>query len=476
MKVARQYRGLPDNILKARACALSGKMKEAADRYIAQVDHEPTNAGLLQEVAAFCVKVKDFGLGGELAARAALLSPEHQTAELWHLLGICFVHSQDFYQAEQCAIRAFQKDPKHILSYASSAVLAMQAGDRALAKERFTLAITKKARTQHERFIQGDIRALFGDYDQSWTLREARRFVPEMWAIDRPDNMIPLWSGEPLRGKPLLLVGEGGLGDEIMFARFLPPLLAMVDGPVTYAVKRANMPLFALYPGLAHVVCRDEPDWTVFGHQAKQVRIFSLPLALGMRTPDTWPAPDFQLPPSLPRWTNPARPTNQSPVIGFCYFGAKEHENDFDRSCPTPDTMREPLEHAFGPFQRPSMRPSQNPLTSPGLTMQHFGPLRDFTYGIPMSAAGMSWTDTAKALLDIDALLTVDTALAHFAAALGVPTVVIVAAASEWRWGFDLENPWYPHAIQLVQKPHIGEGAWEQAIGEAINKLRALTS
>jgi ADP-heptose:LPS heptosyltransferase len=83
--------------------------------------------------------------------------------------------------------------------------------------------------------------------------------------------------------------------------------------------------------------------------------------------------------------------------------------------------------------------------------------------------------DTAAALLNLDLVVTADTAVAHLSATLGVPTFILVPAfGTDWRWQLGREDsPWYP-AARLYRQPKIGD--WPSVITRLRNELAAMAA
>ena len=82
-----------------------------------------------------------------------------------------------------------------------------------------------------------------------------------------------------------------------------------------------------------------------------------------------------------------------------------------------------------------------------------------------------SFSDTAKALMAMDVLVTVDTSVAHLAGALGVKTYLLLPYAADWRWFRDTKTtPWYKSVEIFKQTDHI---SWEEPINNIIERLKA---
>jgi ADP-heptose:LPS heptosyltransferase len=82
------------------------------------------------------------------------------------------------------------------------------------------------------------------------------------------------------------------------------------------------------------------------------------------------------------------------------------------------------------------------------------------------------FADTAAVIAHLDLVITVDTAVAHLAGAMGKPVWTLLPFAPDWRWGqYSAHTPWYP-TMRLFRQPV--PGAWEpvcQSVVEALTTL-----
>ena len=79
----------------------------------------------------------------------------------------------------------------------------------------------------------------------------------------------------------------------------------------------------------------------------------------------------------------------------------------------------------------------------------------------PNAVAGCrDFLDTARVVADLDLVISVDTAVAHLAGAMGKPLWLLLPCHAEWRWLLDrTDSPWYPTARLLrLARP----GDWEE--------------
>jgi tetratricopeptide (TPR) repeat protein len=258
--------------------------------------------------------------------------------------------------------------------------------DPTFAAVRYNLAITLLA---------------LGRYQEAWPLHEARKELPETQPPSSP-TAVPEWSGGPLGGMRLRVIAEQGLGDQIMFARFLKPLRAL-GAEVTYLCWPEVAPVLegALAPsGRA-------PEADVWVHLA------SIPGLLGT-TLET-------LPPPVEIVTSTSK---SGGGIGVKSDGSSKHP-------------RNALRSLFGTDRE-----------------------RLLSLGRDLSAEALAvatFAETAAIIAGLDLIVTVDTAVAHLAASMGKPTWILIQSQQpDWRWlrGRD-DSPWYP-SVRLFRQ-RVGE-------------------
>ncbi len=85
-----------------------------------------------------------------------------------------------------------------------------------------------------------------------------------------------------------------------------------------------------------------------------------------------------------------------------------------------------------------------------------------------------AFEDTAAIMRNLDLVITVDTALAHLAGALGVPIWTALSAVPDWRWLMEREDsPWYP-TMRLFRQTQLGD--WSEVVTRMVNALPAVNS
>lgn len=261
-----------------------------------------------------------------------------------------------------------------------------------------------------------------GDYREGFPLYALRRELPQ---FARPPALpCPEWMGEPLKGRHVLLFPEQGLGDQIQFARFAP-YLARAGADVTLfcapTLSRLFESLGVRVIAAAGQVEFPDPDYWAFS--------IDVPARLGLDLTDIPAEPYLRAPPD-PRVKG---------GVGLMRRGNPAHENDANRSMPA---------DAQPSFQTISLAPEDTGATD--------------------------MFDTARIVAGLDAVVTVDTAVAHLAGAMGRRTLVMLPAfACDWRWrGEGDDSPWYP-SMRLFRQQRPGD--WSGVLARVERSLREIS-
>jgi ADP-heptose:LPS heptosyltransferase len=90
---------------------------------------------------------------------------------------------------------------------------------------------------------------------------------------------------------------------------------------------------------------------------------------------------------------------------------------------------------------------------------------------LPDLAADLAdFGETAAVIANLDLVVSVDSAVAHLAGAMGVPTWTLIYEPADWRWMTRREDsPWYP-TMRLFRQPRAGQ--WAEPIGRLVGSLR----
>jgi len=268
-----------------------------------------------------------------------------------------------------------------------------------------------------------------GDFERGWQEYEWRWRCPYFGTPLLTFSM-PRWDGSPLNGRTILLRAEQGLGDTIHFVRYAP-LLQQQGAKVVVECQPPLVPLLRSCPGIDRLVAQGEIPlpFDVFA------LLLSLPALMGT-TLATVPAnvPYLFADPALVAHWRQELSSIQGFKIGIVWQGSTAHEMDRLRSVPL--TKLAPLAGVEG-IQLISLQKDEG--------TEQLSTLAGQFAVTELGSQLKTFMDTAAVLMSLDLVVTVDTAVAHLAGALGVPVWVALPFSSDWRWilGRD-DSPWYP--------------------------------
>jgi len=297
---------------------------------------------------------------------------------------------------------------------------------------------------------------LAGQWDEGWAEFEWRFALPGRRPLPFPGQV---WTGnlDELPGKTILLAGEQGYGDVIQFVRYVP-IIADAGARVIVAAQTDLKSLLYTVRGVAEVIAPGEvvPRYDLVAPLMSLGRI--------MRTrPDTIPSSGPYISAeskAREKWRAQLAPFAQTKNVGLVWAGRPTHNNDRNRSMRLSD---------FAPLAGVQ-----------GITLFSLqkGPASDTLRSPPAGLNLIDWTselndfhDSAALVSELDLIITVDTAVAHLAGALGKPIWTLLPFAPDWRWMLThpTTSPWYPTMRLFRQK---ARGQWTPVVEAVAAALR----
>jgi hypothetical protein len=271
-----------------------------------------------------------------------------------------------------------------------------------------------------------------GRYEQGWQELEWRWGIADSPHLSFPQ---PVWDGGPLAGKRICLWAEQGSGDTIQFVRFAEEA-KRAGGTVILECQPSLVRLLRTCRGIDEIVPFGSPlpEFDVHAPLQSMPRILRTSSgAIPARTP--YLAADAGLASECAARLD----TSGCLRVGLVWAGSSENRNDGRRSIEAErfNCLRQVQGCAFYSLQKEDL---------PG----------DFA-------------DAAALVTNLDLVITVDTAAAHLAGALGKPVWTLLAFAADWRWmsGRD-DSPWYP-TMRLFRQSRPGD--WDGVLARVAEAL-----
>ncbi|HTV41413.1 MAG TPA: GNAT family N-acetyltransferase [Candidatus Sulfotelmatobacter sp.] len=413
LSLAAQNRPDSARILKGLGCAFQGLKDHAraAGAFERAIELQPQSADNYYNLGKSCYRLEQIERAHALFQRAVEINPRDFNS--WNNLGKCLKELNRLDESVEAYDRAAEIAPDYALARYGRAMSLLAAG----------------------RFTEG-----FEEYEWRWRSMTPRK-LPQ-----------PAWQGENAPGKTLFIHAEQGFGDAIQMARF-----------VRLARERAGHVILECRPELTRLFQYSECADTVISYGPPVpsfdffIPMLSLPRVLGI-TRENIPAdtPYLRAP---ARAMLPAAPPPGHLKVGIAWAGNPNHHQDAARSVPLQSLM--PV------------------LQIPGVTFYNLQqtvppPDRVFLETLPnvFSFTFQDFLGTASVIAELDLVISVDTAVAHLAGALGKPAWMLLQHSPDWRWFLDRDDtPWYAQ-MQLFRQ--VERNDWTGPIERVAGALRRL--
>ena len=371
-------------------------------------------------------------LDDAVAAYQAALAIAPDSAAIHSNLGGSLSAQGDVGRAVEAYRTAIRLDPRLVAAHSNLGNALVDAGRLAEAMAAYRTAVSLAPDEAEAQWNLAMCLLLAGDFEQGWPAFEWRLRCVDAGRAARRFSQ-PRWSGEALAGRTILLHAEQGLGDTIQFIRYAA-LVAGRGGRVVVECQRELIHLLRQLPQVA--------EWVAYGQPLPAFDVHCPLLSLPARFNN--PLDD------LPQQDPPLRvPTDRAErwlgrlagrrSIGLVWAGSAGHANDHRRSIPL--AVFAPLWQALPDVGFVSLQVGPAAAQAPACPgLLDVGPeLGDFA-------------DTAAVIEQLDLVITVDTAVAHLAAAMGQATWVLLPFSPDWRWQLDRDDsPWYP-SVRLYRQ------------------------
>ena len=441
---------------------ISGRMQEALRHYRAAHAIEPLTGAALESGVRVLLQN---GQTDEARSVAEASVERHPPSyESWLALGLATMACNDYGRAIAAFDRAVALRPDSADAHANRGIALQNLG-------RFDEAHAEYARAIHEhpdhplaRFHQSLAWLTTSHYARGWAAYETRLLDPAL--APRPQHF-PRWDGSSPAGRRLLVYGEQGLGDEIMFASCIPDLVrararcVIECNPALRALFTRSFPDTIVYPASAD---KSVPEPIRANGIEQEVPLGSLPLyyrssAAAFERRGGYLRAD---PDRVSAWRRRLTASGPGLTVGISWQGGTASTRTALRSVPLEQWL--PI------------------LTVPGVRFVSLQYTRDAQQSLAVlqQKHGISVAHWAEAIADydetaalvcaLDLTVSVCTSIVHLAGALGRPVWVMVPHNPEWRYGYVGETMlWHPSA-RLFRQQQARE--WQPVISSVAGALR----
>ena len=366
----------------------------------------------------------------------AALAIESNSSDALTNLGNAYSDQGKIADSIACHRRATAIKPNSALVWSNLGQALQQNGKLDEALDCYQQAILLDSNCSKARFNRSLVLLSKGDFERGFQEYEWR------WIDSFParDFARPIWDGTPNNGKTILLHAEQGLGDTIQFIRYIGRFQLIGMHRVIVECQPALVPLLKGVKGIDMLIPRGEglPPFDTHAPLMSLPRILKTTIHnIPSETPYLKANVDLVV-----HWKQLLASIREVRV-GIVWQGSVAHPKDKIRSIP--------LRHFEGLSHLPGVKliSLQKGFGTEQLAEVEFSPM-DFSG--EMDVASGPFMDTAAILKNLDLVICCDSAIAHLAGALGVPTWIVLNTQPDWRWMIDRDDsPWYP-SVRLFRQ------------------------
>jgi FKBP-type peptidyl-prolyl cis-trans isomerase 2/TolA-binding protein len=432
-----------------------GQIKKATNLYERALQIDPTLSSAYFNLGVIHQDKEEYDFAIERYKKALEYSPENFGA--YNNLGLCYLENENLDDAMASFQKSIELKPDFAEAYSNIGNVYHNKLmlDEAINMYKKAIDIDPNYTDAHWNLAISYL--LKGELEQGWKEYEWR------WKTDefhRPSFPKPIWNGEPIHGKKLLIITEQGLGDALQFLRYIP-LIYKKGVKIIFTCSEELIPLIKNHEEISEIIPRNSivPEFDYY------CSLLSLPLIFNTtinNIPQNIPYINATKK-SIKYWHNKLSNNQNKMKIGIVWAGNPKHKMDKKRSIPlkTYYPLFDLKGVAFYSLQKGKGSEQVDDESKKMGLIDLTNEINDFS-------------DTAGFIMNLDLVITVDTAVAHLAGALGRPVWVLIPYIPDWRWMLNREDsPWYP-TMRLFRQSSRGD--WETVVIKIRQELERLIS
>jgi tetratricopeptide (TPR) repeat protein len=379
--------------------------------------------------------------------KVILLKPDHLQA--YNNLGAIFCRLNHPREAIECFNHALSLSPGTYETYNNLGASYNMLNDFDNAIHYYSLAVPINPEKMEVTWGRSLVFLMLGRFKEGWEDHEKRWECKEIVAPIQ-ELPYPRWLGErSITGSKLLIQSEQGLGDSIQMVRYINLL-----------EKQGIQCFIDMHDPLVTLIARSFPNAKINNKglypegMDYHIPLMSLPLAMKTHSVADIPHEVPYLVPDYDRvmfWKETLNSSLEMKV-GLVWRGNPDHKNDHNRSIKLDDIL--PILTVNQSVQFVTLQKN--------LTLEERTTLKAFRNVRILDEDLTDFDESAAIMTNLDLVISVDSAPAHLAGALGVPVWILLWFGGEWRWMHDRsDSPWYPSAT-LIRQQQIGD--WTEVI------------
>lgn len=395
---------------------------------------------------------------------------QDKNADAWSNLAVLYLDTEQLQLARQANQQALKINRKHPAALQNMATLLYQLGHYDDAKSYLVKLLLDQPMLAEAQNKLSSIQLLQDEYQLGWQNYQWRNFSPE-FLVRNPVRIIPFprWTGNTLSGSTLLINGDQGVGDVVMFASCLPDVLQLVDQVLLECDARLVSLFKRSFPQLDVTAKTPERDfYWQREHGPVSCRINMAELGVLLRGDEAaFPRQPAYLQVDADmaaQWQARLNSLGAGLKIGISWRGGADARAHLARSIPL---MQWQALAALPNVHLINLQYGDHEQEINQFNASAAQPLHCFSELNPMTGLD----DFAALVSALDLVISIDNTTVHIAGALNVPVWILLPHTPDWRWLLKRsDSPWYLSA-RLFRAQAMGSAALGKVLHAAVKTL-----
>jgi tetratricopeptide (TPR) repeat protein len=443
-----------------------GEVEHAIECFHKVIELDPEHAVAHNYLGAALTKLERYEEAEESLRRSIEIDPGKGTT--YSNLGVALMEQRRLDEAEEAFEAASSVAPDLTSSLGNLGALYLHQGNYAESIDTLRRALVIQPDNVDAHWNRALAYLSIADFERGWAGYEWRRLRARAKSIRIPK---PLWDGSSLGERRLLLHAEQGLGDTIQFIRYAKQIKAWnPNASIILACQKPIVPMLTSCEYLDEVVEQSKEQPLRFDFHAP---LLSLPAILGTNDEESIPneVPYMDADPTLIHEWSDRLERIDGLKVGIGWQGNSKFGGDRERSIPLhhfanlarlDDVRLISLQKGFGVEQIEGKSTVWSDDRLQCNLIDGSSEIGDWQLAavIELDEQTPPFMETAAIMRNLDLVITSDSAVAHLAGALGVPTWTALPFTADWRWLTERsDSPWYPTMRLFRQRTR---GDWNE--------------
>ena len=428
------------------------KYENAIENYKKAIDLDVNHFSAYNNLGLTLFAIENYNAAIDCYKKALTINPQY--SDSYNNLGHVYLEIKEFDLAIANVKKALEFNPENAEAYNNLGLLYYNKKLFDLSVNSYEKAIRLKQNFYAAIFNLSSVYFIQGEFKAGFDLYESRFHANNKEKICLTNFLKPKWNGNSIENKTIYVYYEQGFGDTLMFSRYLLSLNS-IGAKVLFKVQKHLESLFEKNNLKAKIISQDTPDDSI--EFDEHIPLLSLPRIFKTNLENIpYSSGYLQANPEKAALYKEKYFNNNKFKVGIFWQG-------------NPKGMKERAASLRNFYKISEITNVELYSLQKGYGIGQLDELPDSINIIDLGSGFNDYSDTAAAIANLDLVITIDTSIAHLAAAMNKPTWIVLSYIPEWRWLLDREDtPWYKSVRLFRQKE---KNNWEEVFDRVCCEL-----